>query len=60
VAHPPRFREVADALLYLGAKETLTRSVPEAGHWSPDELSELDRRNQVLFGQPLDRGVLFK
>jgi hypothetical protein len=60
VAHPPRFREVGDALLYLGAKTTLTRSVPESGHWSPDELSELDRRHQVLFGQPLDRGELFK
>jgi hypothetical protein len=60
VAHPPRFREIADALLYLGPKETLTRSAPEAGHWSPDELDELDRRNQILFGQSLDRSVLFK
>lgn len=60
VTHPPRLRESGDALLYLGAKETLTRSVPDAGHWTPEELSELDRRNQILFGQPLDRGVLFK
>ena len=58
ITQPPRFREVGDALLYLGPKESLTRSVPAADSWSPEELQELDRRHRILFGQP--RSLLFR
>jgi hypothetical protein len=60
VTHPPRFREVGDALLYLGPKAALTRSVPEAGRWTAEDLNELDRRHQILFGTPLDRNIPFR
>jgi hypothetical protein len=60
VATPPRFREVGDALLYLGPKTSLTRSAPAAGRWTAEELNELDRRHQILFGKPLDRDLPFR
>jgi hypothetical protein len=60
IVKPPRFREVGDALLYLGPKAALTRSVPDAAHWSPEAWAELERRHQILFGKPLDRSAVFK
>ncbi len=60
VTQPPRFREVGDALLYLGPKAVLTRSVPDAGRWTAEDLNELDRRHQILFGTPLDRNIPFR
>jgi hypothetical protein len=58
--HEFRFREVGDALLYLGPKTALTRSVPNAEQLTADDLNELDRRHQILFGKPLDRTLPFK
>ena len=60
IVKPPRFPEVADALLYVGPRAQLTRSVPPANQWNPEELVELERRHQILFGTPLDRSLLFK
>jgi hypothetical protein len=60
VTTPPRLEEVADALLYLGPKASLTRSTPREEDFGPDELRELDRRNQLLFGLPLDRQTLLQ
>jgi hypothetical protein len=60
VARQFTFRDVGDALLYLGPKTALTRSVPDASRWTADDLNELDRRHQILFGKPLDRNLLFK
>ena len=60
IVRTPTFREVGDALLYLGPKAALTRSVPDAAHWSPAAWAELERRHQILFGKPLDRSAVFK
>jgi hypothetical protein len=60
VTNPPRLEEVADALLYLGPKDSLTRSTPEPQRFSPEDLKELERRHQILFGTPLDREALFR
>ena len=54
------FRDIGDALLYLGPKTALTRSVPDPSRWTAEDLTELDRRHQILFGKPLDRNLLFK
>ena len=60
LSNPPTLDQVADALLYLGPSSTLTRSVPAADHFSPDELHELERRHRIMFGLPLDRNALFR
>jgi hypothetical protein len=60
IVQPPRFREVGDALLYVGPKAALTRSVPDAAQWSPEAWAELERRHQILFGRPLDRNGVLK
>jgi hypothetical protein len=60
VTTPPRLDEVADALLYLGPKARLTRSTPREEDFGADELHELERRNQLLFGLPLDRKTLLE
>jgi hypothetical protein len=54
------FRDIGDALLYLGPKTALTRSIPDPSRWTAEDLTELDRRHQILFGKPLDRNLLFK
>jgi hypothetical protein len=60
VTQPPQLQDVADALLYLGPKSMFTRSVPSAERFSTEDIRELDRRHQLLFGVPLDRNVLFQ
>ncbi|MEW5975067.1 MAG: hypothetical protein AB1898_04570 [Acidobacteriota bacterium] len=60
VTHPPQLEEVADALLYLGPKSIFTRSLPSAERFSANELHELQRRHQLLFGMALDTQVLYK
>ena len=60
VTDPPRLEEVADALLYLGPKANLTRSRPAPERFTPEDLRELERRHQVLFGLPLKRETLFQ
>ena len=60
VTNPARLEDVADALLYLGPKSSLTRSRPSPKRFSPDELQELERRHRILFGSPLDRKELLE
>jgi hypothetical protein len=60
LSNPPRLDQVADALLYLGPSAALTRSVPAPDHFRADEVRELERRHQIIFGLPLDRNVLFR
>jgi hypothetical protein len=60
VTNPPRLAECADALLYLGPKDSLTRSRPSPERFSPDDLKELERRHQVLFGLPLNPEMLLQ
>jgi hypothetical protein len=60
VTNPSRLEEVGDALLYLGPKASLTRSHPAPERFSPEDLRELERRHQMLFGLPLDRQVLLQ
>lgn len=60
IATPPRLDEVADALLHLGPKTLFTRSVPAPDAFRPEDLAELERRHQLLFGTPLDRKALFQ
>jgi len=56
---PPHLRDVADALLFLGPKQLLTRSRPSPGAFDPEYLSELERRHQLLLGAALDRKQLY-
>jgi hypothetical protein len=60
VSSPPRLDEVADALLFLCPKRELKRSTPSPERFTPTELNELERRHQILFGLPLDRGELLR
>ena len=60
VTNPSRLEEVGDALLYVGPKAGLTRSRPSIERFSPEQLRELERRHQILFGLPLDRQVLLQ
>jgi uncharacterized iron-regulated protein len=60
VTDPPRFEDVADALLYLGPKSMFTRSIPSAEAFSPEELRELERRHELLYNSPLDRKMVFQ
>jgi hypothetical protein len=60
IVNPPRLEDAADALLYLGPKSSLTRSTPARQQFTPDDLRELERRNQLLFGLPLDRETLWQ
>lgn len=53
--------DVADAYLYLGPRATLTASHPNPAIYrgDPDYLAEIQRRHQLLHGQPLDTAWLF-
>jgi hypothetical protein len=44
----------ADALLYLGPPETLTRAFPPAGSLEPSYLKEVDRRSMIEWGELRD------
>ena len=48
----------ADALLYLGPPETLTRAFPPAGSLEPTYWKELDRRSMIEWGELRDRKFL--
>jgi retinol-binding protein 3 len=54
------FGDLVDAYLYLGPRDSLTRS-----HAAPETLKdqayleELNRRSQIIFGKPFDRQQLF-
>jgi hypothetical protein len=48
----------ADAYVYLGARDSLTMSVPDPAIYTDAYLTELERRRQILRGQPLDRAKL--
>ena len=48
----------ADALLYLGPPETLTRAYPPAGSLEPTYIKEVDRRSMIEWGELRDRKFL--
>ena len=48
----------ADALLYLGPPETLTRQFPPAGSLEPTYMKELDRRSRIAWGELRARRLL--
>jgi len=49
----------ADAYLYLGARDSLTMSVPDPAIYDDAAyFAELNRRSQILRGQPLDKAQL--
>jgi hypothetical protein len=60
ISNPRPLEEVGDAMLYLGPRATLTRSRPQPERFSPEDLRELERRHQVLFGTPLDVQMLLQ
>jgi hypothetical protein len=60
VTTPPRLQDVADALLYLGPKSSISRSVPGEDRFTPDQWRELERRHQLIFGLPLDRKMVLQ
>jgi hypothetical protein len=55
ISNPLPIEEAGDVMLYLGPRATLTRSRPPPERFSPNDLRELERRHQVLFGTPVVR-----
>lgn len=60
ITNPPNLDQMGDAMLYVGPSAALTRSAPTPADFTPDDLRELERRHQILFGLPLDRDALFR
>ena len=51
VDHAIRLSDKADALLYLGPPETLTRAFPPAASLKPAYMKEVDRRSMIEWGE---------
>jgi hypothetical protein len=49
--HATELTNEADALLYLGPPETLTRAFPRAGSLEPAYMKEVDRRSMIEWGE---------
>jgi hypothetical protein len=56
--HATPLTSKADALLYLGPPETLTRAFPPAGSLEPTYMKEVDRRSMIEWGELRDRNFL--
>ncbi|HEX2664446.1 MAG TPA: hypothetical protein VHM93_16550 [Candidatus Acidoferrum sp.] len=56
--HAPPLANQADALLYLGPPETLTRAFPPAASLEPAYMKEVDRRSMIECGELRDRKLL--
>jgi hypothetical protein len=56
--HAAPLASKADALLYLGPPETLTRAFPPAGSLEPTYMEEVDRRSMIEWGELRDRKFL--
>jgi hypothetical protein len=55
-----KLRDIADAYLYLGPADSLTRAWPPSTVYEaePEYLRELERRYPIVFGVPLDKQQL--
>jgi hypothetical protein len=56
--HATPLASKADALLYLGPPETLTRALPPPGSLEPNYMKEVDRRSMIECGELRDRKLL--
>jgi hypothetical protein len=56
--HATPLASKADALLYLGPPETLTRALPPAGSLEATYMKEVDRRSMIECGELRDRKLL--
>jgi hypothetical protein len=49
-----KLANLADALLYLGPKKSLSTALPDPKSLEPEYLRELDRRSRIEWGRPFD------